>query len=27
VNLQTGKASRLGRIAQGQPLVGLAIIP
>lgn len=27
VNLQTGKASRLGRIDQGQPLAGLAIIP
>ncbi len=27
VNLQTGKATRLGRIAQGQPLAGLAIIP
>lgn len=27
VNLQTGKATHLGRIAQGQPLAGLAIIP
>lgn len=27
VNLQTGKATRLGRVDQGQPLLGLAIIP
>lgn len=27
VNLQTGKATRLGRIDQGQPLAGLAIVP
>lgn len=27
VNLQTGKATRLGRIDQGQALVGLAIVP
>lgn len=27
LNLATGKASRLGRIADGAPLVGLAIIP
>lgn len=27
VNLESGKATRLGRLAQGQPLAGLAIIP